>query len=206
MATTNTNTNTKKASTKTKKVAAPVSETETETETTPVLVPVKEPELIKIETPELGSGSESDKDKSAKKLNAYQQFVNETVNKLKVMPDHAGKKYMELRALANIEWRVLHPPSSTDEGKPKRVYKKKEKVKTVDSDSEATGDDDATTKKKVKKDKEPREKREPTAYNIFVKSVFADINEEFKDKPEKPSQREKMKIAAERWREVKAAN
>lgn len=184
-----------------------------------VIAPEPEPEpeqkieiLSEVEEnviqPEVASGSESDKDKSSKKLNAYQQFVNETVNKLKVVPDHAGKKYMELRALANIEWRVLHPV--TDDGKLKRQYKKKEK--TVDSDSDVPVDDEVgtTTKKKTKKDKkeknkEPREKREPTAYNIFVKTVFAEINEEFKDKESKPSQREKMKLAADRWREVKAA-
>ena len=143
-----------------------------------------------------------------KPLNAYQQFVNEKVNELKGLAANDGKKYMELRALANAEWRILHPATAVDENKPKRVYKKKEKDSEGD---EASTSSESKTKKvkatkssKDKEPKEPKEKRAPTAYNLFIKSAFAELNEEFKDKEHKPTQTEMMKLAAERWRQVKA--
>ena len=38
-------------------------------------------------------------------LNAYQAFVNSKVAELKVLDEHKDKKYMEIRKIANEEWR-----------------------------------------------------------------------------------------------------
>jgi len=106
--------------------------------------------------------------------NVYQQFVSDKVAEFKQDEEHAGKKYMELRALANAAWRVNNPgeskaPRKPSEKKPKAVVEAKA----------------AAPEKK---------KRAPTAYNIFVSEALAQLKAEWADKPaeDKPVQKDKM--------------
>jgi hypothetical protein len=58
-----------------------------------------------------------------------------------------------------------------------------------------------------KKEKAERKKREPTAYNLFVKDELMRLKKEHEDDDadEKPNQKELMKLAAAKWQEHKAA-
>jgi hypothetical protein len=60
---------------------------------------------------------------------------------------------------------------------------------------------------KEKPKKEPKVKREPSAYNLFIKGALAEIKAELASKPDaaKPDQKEIMKLAALKWNEHKAA-
>jgi len=171
-----------------------------------VATPEPEPEIVKVATPveeepvaEVANGK--------KPLNEYQQFINATVAKLKADPEvmkefeDIKNPYMKLRSLANKEWLILHPKEVND--KPKRQYKPRAK-KVVDEDEEK----EKPKKRKSKKDADGEEKpkRAPTAYNLFVQGIMVELKAKYADmsKEEKPTQRELMKEAAERWREFKA--
>jgi len=137
-----------------------------------------------------------------KPLNEYQSFINAKVAELKVIESNKDKKYMELRAVANTEWKVLHPKEETvasSGDKPKRQYKPREKKEKAPKAS-------ATEGAKEKPKKEPKVKREPSAYNLFIKGALAEIKAELASKPDaaKPDQKEIMKLAALKWNEHKA--
>jgi len=147
--------------------------------------------------------------KVKKPLNAYQLFINEKVAEIKPLTENTGKKYMELRALANAMWRTLHP---VDESKPPRAPRKpkvaKEPVGITDSDGEEAP---APVKKrrskkepKLNADGTPKAKRAPTPYNMFVSAALKELKAEYADNPDKPPQKELMKLAAAKWREFKA--
>jgi len=137
---------------------------------------------VVVATPVAGGGAK-------KAPNAYQVFVNTKVAELKVVAAHAGKKYMELRALANVEWRILHP---VDESKPRPV--RKPRTKKAKSDAVAI----------PKKDKV---KRAPSAYNKFISGALAELKAELAAKPTatKPDQKDMMKLAAGKWQAHKAS-
>ena len=152
-----------------------------------------------------------------KPLNAYQLFINEKVAELKPLEEYEGKKYMELRALANAEWRKIHP---VDESKAARAPRKpkaeKEPVGISEADSDSADEAQqpaAAKKRKSKKepklnaDGTPKAKRAPTPYNLFISAALLELKAEYADKPadQKPAQKELMKLAAAKWREFKAA-
>jgi outer membrane biosynthesis protein TonB len=106
-----------------------------------------------------------------------------------------------------------------------KVEEVKEEVKEeTTTDAEVTTDEEDTKEKKVKtpkekkvkepkekktkepKEKEPKEpkekKRAPSAYNIFVKEIMPILKKE--NEGNGKTQRDLMKIAAERWNEKKA--
>ena len=110
------------------------------------------------------------------------------------------------------------------EKKTKKEKKSKEETKTDDesaSDKEKTDDESASDKeqeggkkektkkekkpkadKKEKEEKKPKEKkRAPSAYNLFVKEIMPKLKEEFEGSDK--TQRDLMKVAAERWNEKK---
>jgi hypothetical protein len=122
-----------------------------------------------------------------KPLNEYQKFINEHVTKLKAEPGNADKKYMELRALANTEWRKDHPADETKAPRKPRTKKPNKDVASV-----AEGNDVAAPK-----EKKPKEKRKPSAYNMFISGALLELKAEFASKPasEKPDQKVMMKMA-----------
>ena len=95
----------------------------------------------------------------------------------------------------------------------KTKAKKEKKTKIEEVKEEVTTEEEATDdeapkkeKKATKKTKEPKEpkekKRAPSAYNIFVKEIMPVLKKE--NEGTGKTQRDLMKIAAERWNEKKA--
>ncbi len=138
-----------------------------------------------------------------KKLNAYQLFVNAKVAELKTVDEHKDKKYMEIRKIANEEWRKDHP---VDPSKPVR----KPRVKKEAGDEPAKprapkggkaaekAEKAAKTADKAAK-KAARPARPPSAYIQFVSKMLPEI------KVANPSvpQKELMSMVAAKWREEK---
>jgi hypothetical protein len=133
--------------------------------------------------PKATSDSEGEP-KVKKPLNEYQVFINTTVTELKESGDHDGLKYMELRAIANTKWRELHPVDPEKAPRKPRVKKEKE----------------------PKPIKEAKAKRAPTAYNMFISAALIELKAEHANDEPKPSQKDMMKLAAEKWRAYKAEN
>lgn len=144
----------------------------------------------------------------AKPLNEYQKFINECVARLKTEADHQGKKYMELRAVANAEWRKDHPVDETKvkATKPRAPRKKKDKKEKKEKAAAAADGAEEATSADAKKEKKVKVKRAPSAYNMFISGVLTELKKEYEGKSTKPDQKELMKLAAERWRAHKALN
>jgi hypothetical protein len=84
-----------------------------------------------------------------------------------------------------------HPLKDTTEDEPKKAKKPRAKKEKAP--------------KEEKVPKEPKEKkRAPSAYNIFVKEIMPELKKENSDNDK--TQRDLMKMAAERWNEHKAKN
>ena len=143
-----------------------------------------------------------------KKLNEYQLFINDKVAHLKTLDEHKDKKYMEIRKIANEEWRKDHP---VDPNKPAR--KPRVKKETVDGGEGAKPRAAKGTKSAEKADKAAkkaekaakkaaRPARPPSAYIQFISKVLPEI------KAANPTvaQKDLMSMAAAKWREEKEKN
>jgi len=139
-----------------------------------------------------------------KKLNAYQLFVNEKVAELKQLDEHKDKKYMEIRKVANEEWRKINP---ADPNKPERKPRVKkevggegQKAPRAPKGSKAAEKAERAAKKAEKDAKKAsRPARSPSAYIQFISKTLPEI------KLANPSvpQKELMSMAAAKWREQK---
>jgi len=127
-----------------------------------------------------------------KPLNEYQLFVNDTVAELKTDEENDGKKYMELRALANIAWRVLHPIDPTKAPRKPRAKAAKGEPAAAKGEKQPKGEPKAI-----------KVKRAPTAYNMFISCALKELKDEYAGMVDKPNQRDMMSLAAGKWRAYK---
>jgi len=141
-----------------------------------------------------------------KKPTEYQVFVKDKIAELKLVDDHKDKKYMELRQLANVEWRKDHPADPNKAPRKPRVKQeagdepaKPRAVKGAKAAEKATK---AAAKAEKAAKKAARPARPPSAYILFISKVLPEIKAA---NPEVP-QKELMGMAAAKWREEKAKN
>ena len=154
-----------------------------------------------------------------KKLNAYQLFVNEKVAELKALDEHKDKKYMEIRKLANEEWRKDHPVDPNKPPRKPRVKKVAGAVAVASANASTDESGGAAPAKKVRgakaaekaaKAEKKAEKaakkaakpvRAPSAYIQFISKILPEI------KAENPTlkQKEIMSLAAKKWQIHKAS-
>ena len=148
-----------------------------------------------------------------KKLNDYQLFINDKVALLKVMDEHKDKKYMEIRKIANDEWRIEHPvdpnkpiakPRVKKEGataKPRITAKVAAKAVLKDMKDAAIAKKAAAKAAKDAKAsaKADKPKRPQSDYIIFISKILPEI------KIANPTlaQKELMSMAAAKWQEHK---
>ena len=102
---------------------------------------------------------------------------------------------MELRSLANKEWTAENPNGTNTNGGTVSHREKKTSTDTMNETSTNT----SVSKNKGGKDKGVKEKRAPSAYNIFMSKALNDVK---KENPGK-KQSELMTLAAQKWRESK---
>ena len=121
-------------------------------------------------------------DETKKPLNEYQQFVNNMIAELKLSSDEeiAGKKYMELRAIANAEWTKTHPKDPN--AKPRIA--KSAKVKDTDTD-----DKENVTATKVKKS--IKSKKSASVAPPPINAADSDTDNSDTDKKTKKGKKEK---------------
>jgi hypothetical protein len=171
---------------KSKKVVVAEPEPVVVAEPEPVVVAEPEPKPAKAKKePKSKKEPTAEGESNAKKpLNEYQVFINTTIAELKASGDNDSLKYMELRAIANTKWRELHPVDPEKAPRKPRVKKEKE----------------------PKPVKEAKAKRPPTAYNMFISAALIELKAEHANADPKPSQKDMMKLAAEKWRAYKAEN
>lgn len=141
-----------------------------------------------------------------KKPTEYQMFVKDKIAELKLVDDHKDKKYMELRQLANVEWRKDHPADPNKAPRKPRVKKEAgiggagaepRAAKGVKAAEKATK---AAAKAEKAAKKAARPARPPSAYIQFISKVLPEIKAENPNVPQK----ELMGMAAAKWREEKA--
>ena len=135
-------------------------------------------------------------------------FVKDKIAELKLDDDHKDKKYMELRQLANVEWRKDHPADPNKAPRKPRVKQetgddaepaKPRAAKGAKAAEKATK---AAVKAEKAAKKAARPARPPSAYIQFISKVLPEIK---LANPEVP-QKELMGMAAAKWREQKANN
>lgn len=135
--------------------------------------------------------------------NAYQSFINQKVAELKLLDEHKGKKYMEIRQVANEEWRKDHPADPNKPPRKPRVKKEggegETKPRAAKGAKAAEKAEKAAKKAEKAAKKAARPARPPSAYIQFVSKVLPEIKAA---NPEVP-QKELMSMAAAKWREEK---
>jgi phage protein D len=138
-----------------------------------------------------------------KKQNAYQLFINSKVVELKLMDEHKDKKYMEIRKVANEEWRKINP---VDPSKPQRKPRVKKDATDDEKKPRAVKGAKAAEKaerlaKRAEKEakKAARPVRPPSAYIQFISKTLPEIKLANPTVPQK----ELMSMAAAKWREHK---
>jgi len=138
-----------------------------------------------------------------KKQNAYQLFINSKVAELKLMDEHKDKKYMEIRKVANEEWRKINP---VDPSKPQRKPRVKKDATDDEKKPRAVKGAKAAEKaerlaKRAEKEakKAARPVRPPSAYIQFISKTLPEIKLANPTVPQK----ELMSMAAAKWREHK---
>ena len=137
-------------------------------------------------------------------LNAYQAFVNSKVAELKVLDEHKDKKYMEIRKIANEEWRKDHPADPNKPARKPRVKKDpaeggEAKPRAAKGAKAAEKADKAAKKAEKAAKKAARPARPPSAYIQFVSKVLPEIKAANPTVPQK----DLMSMAAAKWREEK---
>ena len=142
-----------------------------------------------------------------KKLNAYQLFVNEKVAELKQLDEHKDKKYMDIRKLANEEWRKINPVDPSKPVRKPRVKKEEvggegQKAPRAPKGSKAAEKAERAAKKAEKDAKKAsRPARPPSAYIQFISKTLPEIKLANPTVPQK----ELMSLAAAKWREQKTS-
>lgn len=133
-----------------------------------------------------------------KKVNAYQMFVNAKVAELKVMEEHKAKKYMEIRQIANEEWRKEHPVDPSKPVRKPRVKKEKEAGATEPKTGTKAAEKAAKKAEKAEKaaKKAARPARPPSAYIQFVSKTLPEIKAANPTVPQK----DLMRMAAAQWK------
>ena len=137
-----------------------------------------------------------------KKQNAYQLFINAKVAELKLIDEHKDKKYMEIRKVANEEWRLLNPVDPSKPVRKPRVKKDEadEKKPRAVKGAKAAEKADRLAKRAEKEAKKAaRPVRPPSAYIQFISKTLPEIKLANPTVPQK----ELMSMAAAKWREHK---
>ena len=137
-----------------------------------------------------------------KKQNAYQIFVNAKVAEFKGMDEHKDKKYMEIRQLANVEWRKENPADPSKPVRKPRAKKEPETAGAAGATKPARGAkaaekaEKAAAKAEKAAKKAARPARPPSAYIQFISKVLPEIKAANPTVPQK----ELMGMAAAKWR------
>jgi len=138
-----------------------------------------------------------------KKLNAYQLFINAKVAELKLMDEHKDKKYMEIRKVANEEWRVMNPADPNKPARKPRVKKDatddEKKPRAVKGAKAAEKAERLAKRAEKEAKKAARPVRPPSAYIQFISKTLPEIKLANPTVPQK----ELMSMAAAQWREHK---
>lgn len=123
--------------------------------------------------------TESTDTKEKRPPTAYQIFRKQKLEELKEEYDDEETRpsYQDLMKMVNEAWHEENP----------KKEKKERKTKSTDSDGE-------------------KKKRAPSAYNIFIKEIMPSIKSEHENDEPKLSQKDYMKLAAQKWNEHKLKN
>ena len=142
----------------------------------------------------------------AEEINLNANEKEEVIDTVKAETLTGGDKKEKKTKVKKEKKEASDNEKSDQEGGDKKEKKTKvKKEKKEDSDTEKSDQEGGEKKTKTKKEKKPKEekekKRAPSAYNLFVKEIMPQLKKEFEGSDK--TQRDLMKVAAERWNEKK---
>ena len=135
----------------------------------------------KTKSNEKTENTKSTDTKEKRPPNAYQIFRKQKLEELREEYDDEETRpsYQDLMKMVIEAWHEENP-------KKEKIPKEKKERKQKSTD-----------------DNEPKKKRAPSAYNIFIKEIMPSIKSEHENDEPKLSQKDYMKLAAEKWNEHK---
>ena len=135
----------------------------------------------KTKSNEKTENTKSTDTKEKRPPNAYQIFRKQKLEELREEYDDEETRpsYQDLMKMVIEAWHEENP-------KKEKIPKEKKERKQKSTD-----------------DNEPKKKRAPSAYNIFIKEIMPSIKSEHEHDEPKLSQKDYMKLAAEKWNEHK---
>lgn len=128
--------------------------------------------------------SNDEEEKEKRPPNAYQVYRKAKLAELRDEYDDEETRpsYQDLMKMVNEAWHEENP--------------KKEKIPKEKKERKSKKDTDDGEKKK----------RAPSAYNLFIKEIMPSIKTEHENDEPKLTQKDYMKLAAQKWNEHKIAN